>query len=151
MHGKWTMKILRFNAHLDNRPKRWTSKQEHGTKFLELDKKYPRYKKIHTDASKRNSEIAITPEDQTIKVDSCQLSQLRQTHSRTPWNLLTELRCTVVHSGSISAIKAPSKSTQKRAIIKRLNLRFKFFARISPITQEEEKGEQTIKEATSIT
>lgn len=46
-------------------------------------------------------------------------------NSWTPWNLHTELRYThdtynlVVYSSFISAIKAPSKSTQKRAIIKR--------------------------------
>lgn len=56
---------------------------------------------------------------------SMSIISAEKTHSWTPWNLHTELRYTddtynlVVYSSFISAIKAPSKSTQKRAIIKR--------------------------------
>lgn len=119
------MKILRSNADLDNRGKKWTSKQQRGTKFLQLDKKYPRYKKDpHRCVEKklRNRYHARGSDDQDT---SMSIISAEKTHSWTPWNLRTELRYTddtynlVVYSSFISAIKAPSKSTQKRAIIKR--------------------------------
>lgn len=70
----------------------------------------------------RNRYHARGSDDQDTSVS---IISTEKTHSWTPCNSHTELRYTddihnlVVYSSCISAIKAPSKSTQKRAIIER--------------------------------